>query len=545
MKKSIIFFMLVVHVLVFSQKKSKTLVTINDSKITVADFKKVYEKNLDAIDNEESKNIHYNLDLFINYTLKVKEAYQLKLDTLPSYVKEIGTYRNQLSAPYLQDKSFTDKLIKEAYLRTKNEIKAKHILIRTKKNATPEDTLAAYNKILNIRNRILAGEDFEKVAVAVSEDASARDNPQRNFKGNQGNLGYFSAFKMVYPFEVAAYKTPIGEISMPFKTRFGYHIVKVDQIRISKGEVEVAHLLITDLTPTGKTKIEQVYAKLVAGKSFDSLVKAYSNDNSSKDKGGKLAKFGTGRMVPPFEEAAFSLQSVGDFSKPFKTRFGWHILRLLKKHPLKSFDEMKATITASLKRSGRMKLSDDAVLNKLKKNYQIIEHEKAKELFNRKDIRKISKDSLQNILFSINERAFTQADFVSFIANKKQQPIGILFENYKNQQIVKYFKENLVNTVPEYATILKEYEDGLLLFELMQQKIWNTSSKDTLGLKQFFRDNKKNYAAQELTEIKGQVINDYQNFLEQNWIADLRKKNKIKINKKQLKKLIKFYEKKE
>ena len=486
-----------------------------------------------------------NLDLFINYTLKVKEAYQLKLDTLPSYIKEIETYRNQLSAPYLQDKSFTDKLIKEAYFRTKNEIKAKHILIRTKKNATPEDTLAAYNKILNIRNRILAGEDFEKVAVAVSEDASARDNPQRNFKGNQGNLGYFSAFKMVYPFEVAAYKTPVGEISMPFKTRFGYHIVKVDQIRISKGEVEVAHLLITDLTPTGKTKIEQVYAKLVAGKSFDSLVKAYSNDNSSKDKGGKLAKFGTGRMVPPFEEAAFSLQSVGDFSKPFKTRFGWHILRLLKKHPLKSFDEMKATITASLKRSGRMKLSDDAVLNKLKKNYQIIEHEKAKELFNRKDIRKISKDSLQNVLFSINERAFTQADFVSFIANKKQQPIGILFENYKNQQIVKYFKENLVNTVPEYATLLKEYEDGLLLFELMQQKIWNTSSKDTLGLKQFFRDNKKNYAAQELTEIKGQVINDYQNFLEQNWIADLRKKNKIKINKKQLKKLIKLYEKKE
>ena len=544
MKKSIVFFMLVVHVLVFSQKKSKTLVTINDSKITVADFKKVYEKNLDAIDNEESKNIHYNLDLFINYTLKVKEAYQLKLDTLPSYIKEIETYRNQLSAPYLQDKSFTDKLIKEAYFRTKNEIKAKHILIRTKKNATPEDTLAAYNKILNIRNRILAGEDFEKVAVAVSEDASARDNPQRNFKGNQGNLGYFSAFKMVYPFEVAAYKTPVGEISMPFKTRFGYHIVKVDQIRISKGEVEVAHLLITDLTPTGKTKIEQVYAKLVAGKSFDSLVKAYSNDNSSKDKGGKLAKFGTGRMVPPFEEAAFSLQSVGDFSKPFKTRFGWHILRLLKKHPLKSFDEMKATITASLKRSGRMKLSDDAVLNKLKKNYQIIEHEKAKELFNRKDIRKISKDSLQNVLFSINERAFTQADFVSFIANKKQQPIGILFENYKNQQIVKYFKENLVNTVPEYATLLKEYEDGLLLFELMQQKIWNTSSKDTLGLKQFFRDNKKNYAAQELTEIKGQVINDYQNFLEQNWIADLRKKNKIKINKKQLKKLIKLYEKK-
>ena len=331
---------------------------------------------------------------------------------------------------------------------------------------------------------------------------------------------------------------------MPFKTRFGYHILKVDNIRVSKGEVEVAHILVTDLAPTGKTEIDEVYAKLIEGKSFDSLAKRYSNDNSSKDKGGKLTKFGTGRMVPSFEKAAFSLRDIGDFSKPFKTRFGWHILRLLKKHPLKSFEEMKATITERLKRSGRMKLSDDAVLNKLKKNYRITEHESAKLILNRKDIRTISKDSLQNILFSINERNFTQAAFVSSIANKKRQPIAALFELYKNEEIVKYFKENLVNTAPEYATILKEYEDGLLLFELMQQKIWHKSSKDTLGLKQFFVENKKNYAVEDLSEIKGQVINDYQNFLEQNWIADLRKKNSIKINKRQLKKLIKFYEKK-
>ena len=544
MKKSILLFTLIAHVVVFSQKKSKTLVTINNTKITVADFKKVYEKNLDAIDNEESKNVPYNLDLFINYTLKVKEAYQFKLDTLPSYIKEIETYRNQLSAPYLQDKSFTEKLIKEAYFRTKNEIKAKHILIRTKKNATPADTLAAYNKILKIRNRILAGEDFEKIAVTTSDDDSARDNPQRKLTGNKGNLGYFSAFKMLYSFEDAAYNTKLGQVSMPFKTRYGYHIVKTDAFRVSKGEVEVAHILVTDLNPTGKTKIDEVYSKLSAGLSFDSLVKAYSNDNSSKDKGGKLTKFGSGKMVPPFDKAAFSLSEVGDFSSPFKTQFGWHILKLLKKHPLKAFEEMKAEITSSLKRSGRMKLSDDAVLNKLKKNYQIIENETSKAIFQREDIRMIPKDSLQNILFSINEKKLTQAAFVSSIANKRQQSNAVLFELYKNQEIVKYFKENLVNTAPEYATILKEYEDGLLLFELMQQKIWNKSSKDTLGLKEFFVENKNNYDVTDLKEIKGQVINDYQNFLEQNWIADLRKKNSIKIKKKQLKKLINFYEKK-
>jgi peptidyl-prolyl cis-trans isomerase SurA len=544
MKKSIVLFTLLTHLVVFSQKKSKTLVTINKERISITDFKRVYEKNLDAIDNEESKNITNNLDLFINYKLKVNQAYQLKLDTLPSYKREIETYRNQLSAPYLQDKSFTEKLTEEAYYRTKNEIKAKHILIRLKKDAKPADTLVAYNKILKIRKRIVSGEDFEEVAEETSEDESARDNAQKKFKGNKGNLGYFSAFKMVYSFEEAAYNTKIGEVSMPFKTRFGYHILKVDTLRVSKGEVEVAHILITDTTNVGKAKIDEAYLKLTKKEAFKDIAKEYSNDTSSKNKGGKLSKFGVGRMVPSFEKAAFSLNEAGDFSKPFRTRFGWHIVTLIKKHPIKSFKEMKASITSNLKRSGRMKLSDNAVLNKLKKKYSIKENEVSKAILKRENIRAIPKDSLQNTLFTINDKELKQAEFVSYLLNRRHKPVAVLFEMYKDQEILKYFKENLVNTEPEYANTLKEYEDGLLLFELMQQKIWTKSSKDTLGLKQFFNKNKSNYKVNELSKVKGLVINDYQNFLEQNWIADLRKKNKIKINKKQLKKLIKFYEKK-
>ena len=270
----------------------------------------------------------------------------------------------------------------------------------------------------------------------------------------------------------------------------------------------------------------------------------YSNDTSTNEKGGRLNKFGIGRMVPSFEKAAFSLSEEGDFSRPFRTRFGWHIVKLLKKHPVESFDAMKAEISSNLKRSGRMKLSDVAVLNKLKEQYRIQENETSKGIFTRKDIRMIPKDSLQNTLFSINDKEFTQADFVTYLLNRKRKSVALLFEDYKDQEIVNYFKENLVHTEPEYASTLKEYEDGLLLFELMQQKIWNKSSKDTLGLKQFYVNNKTNYKFDDLGKGKGQVINDYQNFLEQNWIADLRKKNKIKINKKQLKSLLKFYEKK-
>lgn len=532
---------LLVSMSIFSQKKSKTLVTINEENITVADFKRVYEKNLDAIDNKEAKDVTNNLELFINYKLKVKEAYQLKLDTLPSYKKEIETYKNQLAAPYLQDTTFLDKMVKDVYFRVKNKVKAKHILIRTAKDARPKDTIKAYNKILKIRNRILAGEDFEKVAQETSEDNSARDDAKSGRKGNKGNLGYFDAFKMVTPFEDAAYNTKVGQVSKPFRTQFGYHILKVDDLKPSEGEIEAAHILILDTTDVGKKKIFEVYEKLIVNNSFEELAKQYSEDNGSKNRGGKLGKFGTGRMVKPFEDAAFSLQKEGAFSKPFKTRFGWHIVKLIKKHPVKPFKELEKELRNKIKNSARMQMSETAVINKLKATYNIVENEAAKKILDRKNIRAIPKDSLQIMMFSINDKKIKQEDFIDYIKNRRNQPIFSLFEMFKNQEILTYYKENLVNTEPEYAYILKEYEDGLLLFELMQDKIWNKSTKDTLGLQNYFEKHKANYSSRKLEDNKGEVMNDYQNYLEKKWIADLRKKSNIKIRKRQLKKLIKYY----
>ena len=532
---------LLVSMSIFSQKKSKTLVTINEENITVADFKRVYEKNLDAIDNKEAKDVTNNLELFINYKLKVKEAYQLKLDTLPSYKKEIETYKNQLAAPYLQDTTFLDKMVKDVYFRVKNKVKAKHILIRTAKDARPKDTIKAYNKILKIRNRILAGEDFEKVAQETSEDNSARDDAKSGRKGNKGNLGYFDAFKMVTPFEDAAYNTKVGQVSKPFRTQFGYHILKVDDLKPSEGEIEAAHILILDTTDVGKNKIFEVYEKLIVNNSFEELAKQYSEDNGSKNRGGKLGKFGTGRMVKPFEDAAFSLQKEGAFSKPFKTRFGWHIVKLIKKHPVKPFKELEKELRNKIKNSARMQMSETAVINKLKATYNIVENEAAKKILDRKNIRAIPKDSLQIMMFSINDKKIKQEDFIDYIKNRRNQPVFTLFEMFKNQEILTYYKENLVNTEPEYAYILKEYEDGLLLFELMQDKIWNKSTKDTLGLQNYFERHKANYSSRKLEDNKGEVMNDYQNYLEKKWIADLRKKSNIKIRKRQLKKLIKYY----
>jgi len=543
MKKLVLVLFLGMSSIVFGQQNDALLMTINGEKVTVGDFKRIYEKNLDAIDNEEAKDVEKNLDLFINYKLKVKEAYQIKLDTLPSYMKEIEGYRNQLSAPYMQDTVFINKLVKDAYFRTKNEVKAKHILIRTPKDATPKDTLEAYQKIMNIRERILKGEDFEAVAEETSEDPSARDDEKSGRKANKGNLGYFSAFKMVYPFEDAAYSTKVGNVSEPFKTRFGYHILKIDSLRSSKGEVEVAHILINNEPKNAKKLIDSLYNQLEKDVQFKTLARKFSDDTGSKSKGGKLRQFGTGVMVKPFEDVAFSLQKEGEYSKPFQTRFGWHILQLIQKHPVKSFEEMQDELKSKVKSGDRAQLSEKAVIDKLKKKYTIFENKSAKAIFENKNLRKMGKDSLQAVLLTINDEKIKQEAFVTYIKNRNNAPVYELFNEFKDKEILSYYKENLEKTEPEFAYTLQEYRDGLLLFELMQQKIWEKSSKDTLGLKNYYNSNVSKFQNKEFKKIKGEVMNEYQNFLEENWIADLRNKSAIEVNNRELKKLIKFYKK--
>lgn len=542
MKKIVLLLFVSLSVSLFSQKKDKVLLTIDGEETKVSEFKRVYEKNLDAIDNKDAKDINKNLDLFINYKLKVKEAYAIKLDTLPSYKREMETYKNQLSAPYLQDTTFIDKMVKDAYFRTKNEVKAKHILVRLPKNVLPKDTLEAYNKIKAIRDRIVVkGEDFEKVAVETSEDPSAKGDLAQGRKGNKGNLGYFNAFSMVYPFENAAYTTKVGAVSMPFKTQFGYHIIKVDDVRPSKGEVEAAHILIRDTTQAGKNKINSIYDKLLKKEDFGDLAKQFSEDPGSANSKGYVGKFDSRRMVKPFADAVFNLEKINDITKPFRTRFGWHIAKLLKKHPIQPFKDLRASLKSKIKRSARNNLSSQIVLDRLKAKYSIVENKESKKIINRKNIRSIPVDSLQNTLFSINEKNINQEAFIKYIRNRRHKSVYVLYDDFLNSEITTYYKDNLVNTEPEYAHTLTEYEDGLLLFELMQQKIWNKSSKDSIGLKKYYKDNITKYNSKELKTIKGEVMNDYQTFLETNWIADLRKKSTVKTNKKQLKKLINSY----
>ena len=529
--KKYILLLLTLHTLnIFSQKDTDILVTIDDEKVSVADFKRIYERNLDAIDNEESKDIEKNLNLFINFKLKVKQAYELRLDTLTSYTNEIETYRKQLIAPYIQDENQLNSLVKEAYGRIRTEISASHILVMLPRNYKPKDTLLPFSKIMEARNRVIAGESFKQVAIELSEDPSA--------KKNGGDLGYFSAFNMLYDFEDVAYKTSLGEVSQIFKTRYGYHILQKTGSRTSKGERQVAHILISDTTSNGKKLIDEVHTKLKNGGIFKELALKYSNDSGSKRKGGVLPKFGLNRMVKSFERASYSLVSIDDISMPFKTKYGWHIIKLIKKYPILPFEELEKEISQKVKNTGRVKLSGSSILKRLKNEYSINIMESVKEALQNNNF----KDSLESIFLTINKKKITKGDFVAYRSKRSQMAFSTLLKNFINEEILTYYKENLVNTNKEYSSTLTEYQDGLLLFELMQQKIWNISS-DSIALNTYFHARKNSYETNDLDNIKGRVMNDFQTTLDNDWIQELRSKSKIKVNKKVVKRLINYYRK--
>ncbi|WP_440880701.1 peptidylprolyl isomerase [Tenacibaculum sp. C7A-26P2] len=536
MKHTILVIFLILQVIttnISSQTKSRELFRIDDTSVSVSEFKRVYEKNLGLVVDDDSKKIDNYLDLYINYKLKVKEAYDLNLDTLKSYRIELENYKNQLIAPYLQDNSTIKRLVEEAYFRTVNEIKVSHLLIKVSEKGIPEDTIKAYNKALNARNRVLKGETFEEVALDVSEDPSV--------KVNKGNLGYFTAFKMVYNFEKNAYNTKVGEVSQPFRTKFGYHIVKVDNLRKSRGEFEVAHILIRDQSSFGKVRIDSIYQKLKKGLQFHNLAKQYSEDTGTKNIGGKLPRFGSGVMVEEFENEVYNIKKINGISSPFKTRFGWHIVKLLKKIPVPDFESIKKKIELRVKRGERSKLSGEVMMKKLKNKYHVQINDTFYNDLKVSSIPDVLSFEKNKTILTINKSKVKLDKFQDFLKLRNGHNLKLLFQRFIDEELIEYFKKDLINIEPEVRNTYSEYKEGLLLFELMQKKIWEKSSKDSIGLKKFYFSKLATYKSQSLEEIKGKVISDYQKTLEEKWISELRKKSKIIIRDKELKKLKKTY----
>ncbi len=512
MRKILIVFVLLGYLSLSAQDDKEILMRVNNKPVTVETFVKMYTKNLDLVQDETQKDIDNYLNLFINYRLELEDVYAKRYDTLPKFKREFKGYRNDLAKKYLNDDELIDKQVKELYERMKTDVKVAHILIQIPPNASPKDSLNAYNKIMKIYKEALASKDFAALVVKYSEDPSAKDN--------KGDLDYINVFHTVYPFESAAYNTPVGKISKPFRTRFGYHIVKVLNRRPARGNIEVAHIMTMDRKgepkkkeSDAKTRIEEIYTKLKSGKGeFGKLAKQFSDDKGSAKQGGRLREFGIRQMIPEFENQAFALKNPGDISKPFHTKYGWHIIKLLNKYPLQPFEKEKQQLRYQVTRDERSKLGREKLIRRLKKDFKIDMKgalSKVYALINKDFFKTMwkfpkSSDLLDKTLITINgEMDVKYADFFHYLsANQykdesqykdKEIIVKMLFEKFKDQKVLDYFNKNLEKFYPDFADIVNEYRNGLLMFYIKSDMIWNKSIKDTLGLKQFFQSNKEKF----------------------------------------------------
>ena len=509
MKKKILLFITCVASLIVQAQDQDYVIEVNNKKISKHEFLQIYLKN-NQKPKFDKQSIDEYLELYKKFKLKVLEAESQGYDTLPKLKKELLGYRKSLSTPYLIDKQENIKVVEEAYKRLQKEVKASHILIRLDQNASPEDTMKAYAKIAAIRKRIENGEDFSKIAKEVSEDPSAVTNG--------GDLGYFTAFQMVFPFEEAAYNTNVGQLSPIVRTRFGYHILKVVDQRSARGILKTAHIMIAvkrdgnsaDLE-AAKKKIDEIYVKLVSGEKFEELATNFSDDPGSSEKGGKLPEFGSGtttRMVPEFEEAAFLLNKDGEFSKPIQTDFGYHIIKRLELSPLASFETMKKELQSKVNRDDRSKKTQTALINKLKLEYNysdnskkglkwFVKHIDSNYFKGKWTASKLKKD---DVLFTLRGQNFTQKQFANYIISNYRVPktdtkdlINKQYNAWVSSEILKYEDTQLESKYPEFKALMQEYHDGVLLYEIMTDKVWNKANKDTIGLKNFYENHKANY----------------------------------------------------
>ncbi len=500
-------FVFILSLNAFSNNNDTTLLTIDGQKISSAEFLRIYNKNNNnnQIDNKSIKDY---IDLYINYKLKVIEAEKLGLDTLKTFIDEYNGYIEQLQKPYLVDSSVERKIINETYERMKWEVRASHILLRCNENALPSDTLIVYNKIMKLRQQIINGEAFEKICAENSEENGAKET--------KGNLGYFGAFQMIYPFEIAAFNIKPGTVSMPVRTIYGYHLIKVWEKRPARGEVHVSHIMF--VFPQGspksvidsiKIKADSIYQKIKNGANFEQLAKQFSDDRQSGEKNGELPWFTTGQMVPEFEDAAFQIKEINEVIAPIKTQFGWHILKKLGSREIKSKEEALERIKTFIASDERANMGRKMLIEKIKKETGFIENKKnITGLYSIIDSTFFTGNwtpkpglKLDAELFSFAGNKTTQKEFINYLLIKKNIrnniPLRVIIDKAYNEYVEETFtnfeKSRLKFKYHEYRNLSQEYHDGILLFNLSDEKIWTKAMKDSTGLEAFYETNKNKY----------------------------------------------------
>lgn len=490
-----------------SRDNDPVLFSVDGAPVHVSEFKYIYAKtNANKADFSKASLEEY-LDLYTKFKLKVRRAKEMRLDTVPTLRDELAGYRRQLSDSYLIDREVTDKLIAEAYERTKKDVDISHILVACLPTALPADSLKAYQKCIEAREKIMNGSDFASVAREYSDDPS-KDR-------NGGHIGFITALfpNGLYTVETAAYSQIPGSISMPVRSTMGYHLVRVEAVRDARGEIEAAHILLRkskedpSKNKMVKQKIDSLYQVIKAGGNFALHASKYSEDHMSAPQGGNIGVFGINKYELAFENVAFSLANDGDLSEPVETSVGWHIIQRISRRGIEPFNIAKQGLQSKVKNDGRFELARRAMIRRIQRENNFTEYPQTLHAF----ITTLDSNFLtfkwkpneitdDQSLFTLGKDTKVTVDmFEEFLARSSRQRIRLfgnsdnesavrsLYATFVDEETLRHEERHLEAKYPDFKALMREYEEGILLFEAMRLEVWDKASQDTSGLKEFFK----------------------------------------------------------
>lgn len=577
MKKIFTFLVIAAGIFSMQAQNNKPLVIIGKDTITAEEFIKAYSKNNNFATATEADLREY-LDLFINFKIKVHEGEMMQLDTARKFKLELKQYQNQSAQQYLIDKEVTKELEDEVLAHALKDIRASHILINCAEMAQPKDTLAAYEKTMQIRNEIMSGAiTFADAAVKYSEDPSARDmvNPQtgRWHAGNKGDLGYFTVYDLIYPFEAAAYKTPVGQISMPIRTKYGYHLIFVEEAIDAIAEISIAQIYVSDslakygqMLPETKAKLAEAQKELQAGKSFGDVAVLYSEDKDVAVTKGLQEPFAPNRRTGEFVKSILSLKN-GEISQPISSANGWHIVQLIGTKPVVIDEDTRYTLVNKITRDSRSFKSKESFVAKLKKEYGYKENGRSKaialflknmpaEFFQTKDADMSAFKGIDKLkpMATFADITITAEEFGRYmnrfrgmrLTKDEFEPfLQERFDMYVQEKIMRYENDHLLEKHEGLRDLVQEFHDGMVLYEVNTLKVWAAAVQDSVGLEKFYNANIDKYVdaatnqPKPLSEIRAIVITDFQEYLDKKWTAELRKQYQPYIDEKVFSSLIK------
>ncbi|MEM1214825.1 MAG: peptidylprolyl isomerase [Bacteroidota bacterium] len=487
------------------QDDQRVLFTVEDTPVTVEEFTYIYSKTNGENATFSEESLQEYLDLYVKFKLKVERAKDMRLDTIQVLQEELAGYRRQLSDSYLIDRSITDRLIQEAYDHSTKDVDISHILVAVRPTAAPADTLAAYQRIQAAAERIQKGEDFATVAKDVSEDKYSKD------KG--GRIGFTTA---LYPaglhnLEYAAYRLPENTVSMPIRTKAGYHLLLVNERRPARGEMEVAHIMIrkdeSTSSAAAKTQIDSIYNLLQSeASSFDQLARNLSEDTRTAGNGGYLGFFGISRYEKPFEDAAFSLTEDDTYTTPVETSLGWHIIKRLSRKAIQPFPDEKPRLEGKVKQDPRFEDAKKALLRSIRDSNNFREDDALlneyittlPDTFTTFRWKATNVDDPRVIFELGDDYEVTLGELATYLTKATRQRVTYaregdpetvarrLYDQFVDDQLLKFEETQLEKRYPEFRSLMREYEEGILLFEATKMEVWDKAAQDTVGLEKFF-----------------------------------------------------------